>query len=182
LLALGSPLAAWLAGLYRAGALVFGGGHVVLPLLQTLVVPTGVMAADDFMAGYGLAQALPGPLFTFAAFLGALMPGRLGGWTGGVLALVVIFLPAYLLVVGALPFWDRLRRYPVAQSVLGGVNAGVVGVLLAALYDPVWVGAIRSRADFALALLCFALLVLARWSAVWVVALAAVLGGLLAAV
>lgn len=175
-LALVSPVMGWLAGLYRAGALVFGGGHVVLPLLQALAVPSGALSAGDFMAGYGLAQALPGPLFTFAAFLGALMPAPLGGWVGGCAALVAIFAPAYLLVVGALPFWDPLRRHGAAQAALAGVNAGVVGVLLAALYDPVWVGAIGSRADFGLALLSFGLLVFARLSPALVVPLAAALG------
>ncbi len=166
---------------YRAGALVFGGGHVVLPLLQAELVPE-VVSSTGFLAGYGAAQAVPGPLFTFAAYLGAVMPGPSGtpwGVPGGALALVAIFVPAALLVVGALPFWDALRQRPAAQSTVAGVNAGVVGILGAALYDPVWTGAVTGRAELALALTAFALLVLARWSPLWVVAAAALAGGLL---
>jgi chromate transporter len=161
---------------YQAGSLVFGGGHVVLPLLQAGVVPAGWVAADRFVAGYGAAQAVPGPLFTFAAYLGALMPAPLGGAWGGLLLLVAIFVPGFLLVAGALPFWAVLRRRPAAQRAMAGVNAAVVGVLAAALYDPVWTSAIHSRSDFALALAAFALLVLARWSPLPVVALAAAAG------
>jgi chromate transporter len=164
---------------YRAGALVFGGGHVVLPLLQETVVAPGWVSPDDFLAGYGAAQAVPGPLFTFAAYLGAVMdPSAAGvsGWTGAVGCLLAIFLPAWLLVVGALPFWDMLRQRPEVQSTLAGVNAGVVGILLAALYDPVWTSAIGSRWDFALALAAFGLLVYGRVSPVVVVALAALAG------
>ena len=130
---------------YRAGALVFGGGHVVLPLLQAGVVPAGWVGEEVFLAGYGAAQAVPGPLFTFAAFLGAVA----GGWPGALLALVAIFLPALLLVLGALPFWERLRRDAGARAALAGVNAAVVGLLLAALYDPVWTGSVRGAGDFA---------------------------------
>jgi len=147
---------------YRAGSLVFGGGHVVLPLLQAEVVPPGWVDNDAFLAGYGAAQAVPGPLFTFAAYLGAVMNAPLTGWVGGLVCLVAIFLPSFLLVVGALPFWDRLRASPAAQSMLVGVNAAVVGLLLAALYDPVWTSAIRGRADFGLALAAFALLAVWR--------------------
>lgn len=147
---------------YRAGALVFGGGHVVLPLLQAEVVATGWVAADDFLAGYGLAQAVPGPLFTFAAFLGAAAGHGTGGWLGAAVCLVAIFVPAFLLVAGALPFWDRLRHNARARAALAGVNAAVVGLLLAALYHPVWTSAIHAPADLALALAAFAALVWAR--------------------
>ena len=147
---------------YRAGALVVGGGHVVLPLLQAEVVATGWVAADDFLAGYGLAQAVPGPLFTFAAFLGAAAGHGAGGWLGAAVCLVAIFVPAFLLVAGALPFWDRLRHNARARAALAGVNAAVVGLLLAALYHPVWTSAIHAPADLALALAAFAALVWAR--------------------
>jgi chromate transporter len=162
-------------GFYRAGALVFGGGHVVLPLLQATVVPAGV-TNEQFLAGYGAAQAVPGPLFTFAAYLGAVMHGPLSGWTGGIVMLLVIFVPAALLVVGALPFWDALRQRDGVQSAMAGVNAAVVGILLAALYDPVWTSAIHGRLDFATALAAFALLVYARWSPLLVVLLSAAAG------
>lgn len=160
-------------GFYRAGALVFGGGHVVLPLLQASVVPAGVVTNEQFLAGYGAAQAVPGPLFTFAAYLGAVMQGPWAPWVGGLAMLVVIFVPAFLLVVGALPFWDALRQRDAVQSAMAGVNAAVVGILLAALYDPVWTSAIHSRPDFAIALAAFALLVYARVSPLLVVLLAA---------
>jgi chromate transporter len=163
-------------GFYRAGALVFGGGHVVLPLLQATVVPAGVVGNEQFLAGYGAAQAVPGPLFTFAAYLGAVMHGPFAGWTGGLALLVVIFVPAALLLIGALPFWDALRQRDAVQSAMAGVNAAVVGILLAALYDPVWTSAIRGRADFATALAAFALLVYARVSPLVVVLLAAAAG------
>jgi chromate transporter len=164
------------AGIYRAGALVFGGGHVVLPLLQATVVPAGIVTNEQFLAGYGAAQAVPGPLFSFAAYLGAVMHGPLSGWTGGLALLVLIFLPAFLLVFGVLPFWDTLRQRDGVQSAMAGVNAAVVGILLAALYDPVWTSAIHGRADFAVALAAFALLVYARLSPLLIVILAAVAG------
>lgn len=166
---------------YRSGALVFGGGHVMLPLLQAEVVPPGWVDNDTFLAGYGAAQAVPGPLFTFAAFLGASADGPVNGWAGGMLALVAIFVPAFLLVLGALPFWDRLRSSTAARASLIGVNAAVVGLLLAALYDPVWTSAIHAPADLMLAAL--ALLALMRFKAPpWaVVVLTALLGGLLQA-
>ncbi len=126
---------------YRAGSLVFGGGHVVLPLLQAAVVPPGWVSNDAFLAGYGAAQAVPGPLFTFAAYLGAVMGPAPNGWLGAAIALVAIFLPSFLLVIGVLPFWQVLRGRPFAQSALAGVNAAVVGLLLAALYNPVWTAA-----------------------------------------
>jgi chromate transporter len=180
----GSAALAMLEGFFRAGALVFGGGHVVLPLLQSAVVPGGAVSNAEFLAGYGAAQAVPGPLFTFAAYLGAVMQPPAawwGPWTGAALCLVAVFVPAGLLVVGALPFWDALRQRPALQSAMAGVNAGVVGILLAALYDPVWTSAIRGNADFALALAAFGLLVVARWSPLAVVALAAGGGWALAA-
>jgi len=175
--------APWLqaaAVFYQAGSLVFGGGHVVLPLLQSGVVPPGWVSNDAFLAGYGASQAVPGPLFTFAAYLGAVMPAPLGGWTGGLLMLVAIFLPAFLLVAGALPFWNVLRRRSGVQNTMGGINAAVVGILTAALYDPVWTSSILSRQDFALALGAFGLLVYARVSPVVVVTALAAAGWALA--
>jgi chromate transporter len=177
----GDPTLAVIDRFYRAGALVFGGGHVVLPLLQAGVVPPGWVSNSDFLAGYGAAQAAPGPLFTFAAFLGTVMSVTPNGWQGGLMCLAVIFLPAALLIVGALPFWDALRKLKAIQSAMAGMNAAVVGVLLAALYDPVWTGAIRSRADFGLALASFALLVVLRLSPLIVVMFAALGGWLLGA-
>src|SRR6516225_633042 len=131
---------------YRAGSLVFGGGHVVLPLLQASVVPPGWVGNDAFLAGYGAAQAVPGPLFTFAAYLGTVMGPPPNGWIGASICLIAIFLPSFLLVIGALPFWEQLRRRPVAQASLRGVNAAVVGLLLAALYQPVWTVGITNAA------------------------------------
>jgi chromate transporter len=148
---------------YRAGSLVFGGGHVVLPLLQSEVVPPGWITNDQFLAGYGAAQAVPGPLFTFSAYLGAMMGPQPNGWHGALLCLAAIFLPAFLLVIGVLPFWDDLRRFRAVRSALTGVNAAVVGLLLAALYHPVWTAAILEPADFGLCLAAFALL--AFWKA-----------------
>lgn len=164
---------------YRAGSLVFGGGHVVLPLLQAEVVPNGWLANDTFLAGYGAAQAVPGPLFSFAAFLGAAMSEAPNGWLGGLIGLLAIFAPSFLLVVGVLPFWERLRRNLRAQAALLGVNAAVVGVLLAALYEPVWTSAIHAPQDIALALA--ALLALMFWRLpAWLVVLASAgTGGLL---
>jgi chromate transporter len=147
---------------YRSGALVFGGGHVVLPLLQAEVVPPGWVSNDTFLAGYGAAQAVPGPLFTFSAYLGTVMGQSPNGWFGGLLCLVAIFLPSFLLLIGALPFWEALRRRPAVQSALRGVNAAVVGLLLAALYRPVWTSAIFGPADFALGIAAF--LLLALWA------------------
>ena len=155
-------------GFYRAGALVFGGGHVVLPLLQTLVVPTGWVSNESFLAGYGAAQAVPGPLFTFAAFLGASMDTGLPNWLNGLIGLFAVFAPSFLLVAGALPFWDSLRRNIGMQAALAGINAAVVGLLLAALYQPVWTSAIHAPQDFAFALVAFIALLL--WKAPpWVV-------------
>jgi chromate transporter len=167
---------------YRSGALVFGGGHVVLPLLQAEVVPPGWVSNDAFLAGYGAAQAVPGPLFTFAAYLGTVMGPAPNGWLGGLICLVAIFLPSPLLLVGALPFWDSLRRQKAVQAALNGINAAVVGLLLAALYNPVWTSAIFSPRDFAIGITAF--LLLALWAAPpWlVVVLGAVATALLAAV
>lgn len=148
-----------ISAFYRAGALVFGGGHVVLPLLQTELVSPGWVSNHAFLAGYGAAQAVPGPLFTFAAYLGAVSTRTPNGVLGAGLALIAIFLPAFLLVVGALPLWESVRRHPSMQRAMLGINAAVVGLLLAAFYDPVWVSAIRSPADFGLAAAAFSLLV-----------------------
>jgi chromate transporter len=162
---------------YRSGALVFGGGHVVLPLLQQAVVPQGWIDNDAFLAGYGAAQAVPGPLFAFAAFLGTAMKTPPNGVLGGLYCLVAIYLPSFLLLIAALPFWDDLRQRAGVQSALKGVNAAVVGLLLAALYTPVWTSAIFSAKDFGLALVAF--LLLTQWKAPpWVVV---VLGALAAA-
>jgi chromate transporter len=161
---------------YRSGALVFGGGHVVLPLLQAEVVPPGWVSADSFLAGYGAAQAVPGPLFTFAAYLGAVLGPEPNGIAGAALALVAIFLPGFLLLVGVLPFWDGFRRQAWAQSAMQGANAAVVGILGAALYSPVFTSAVADMRDFALALLCFILL--AAWRVPpWAVVIVAALGG-----
>ncbi len=161
---------------YRAGALVFGGGHVVLPLLQAEVVQPGWIGPDDFLAGYGAAQAVPGPLFTFAAYLGVLLGPEPGGLVGAAIAVSVIFLPGFLLLVGVLPFWDDFRQYAAAQALMRGVNAAVVGILGAALYDPVFTSAILAPGDFALALICF--VGLAAWKLPpWAVVIIAGLGG-----
>jgi chromate transporter len=166
---------------YRAGALVFGGGHVVLPLLQAEVVPNGWVSNDTFLAGYGAAQAVPGPLFTFSAFLGAAIEGGSGSLINAAVCLLAVFVPSFLLVFGALPFWDRLRANRRMQAALGGVNAAVVGLLLAALYDPVWTSAIFNAVDFALALI--ALVALMVWKLPpWLVVLAGGAAGWLFAV
>lgn len=159
---------------YRTGALVFGGGHVVLPLLQAEVVPAGLVSNETFLAGYGATQAVPGPLFTFAAFLGASVPDL--GWFGGVVALTAIFLPSFLLVAGVLPFWERLRRFAPVQAALSGINAAVVGILLAALYQPVWTSAVQHAADFVLALLALMALMVWRISP-WLVVIGCGVGG-----
>jgi chromate transporter len=161
-------------GFYRAGALVFGGGHVVLPLLQAAVVPPGWVTNDAFLAGYGAAQAMPGPLFTFAAYLGAAMIPAPNGVLGAVIALVAIFAPSFLLVTGLIPFWDTLRQRKTMQAMLRGVNAAVVGVLLAALYTPVWTAGVHSPAGFGLAVAAF--LALTLWAvSPWIVVVAGAL-------
>ena len=164
---------------YRAGSLVFGGGHVVLPLLQASVVPPGWVSNDAFLAGYGAAQAVPGPLFTFAAYLGTVMGPPPNGWIGASICLVAIFLPSFFLVIGALPFWEELRRRPLAQASLRGVNAAVVGLLLAALYQPVWTVGITNAADFALAVAAFLLLFMWQTPPWLVVILSAAAGALM---
>ena len=167
LLLAGLPLAGAATGLhglalfdafYRSGALVFGGGHVVLPLLEAAVVRPGWIDSDAFLAGYGAAQAMPGPLFTFAAYLGAAMTPSPHGLTGALICLAAIFLPGLLLVTGALPFWNAVRTWPMAQAAMRGANAAVVGILASALYDPVWTSAILNPRDFAVALVGFLLL------------------------
>lgn len=170
--------ATMVAAFYRVGALVFGGGHVVLPLLQTEVVPRGWISEDAFLAGYGLAQALPGPIFSFAAFLGATPDGANG--LNGLLAIVAIFAPAFLLVAGIMPFWHSVRQYQPVRAALNGVNAGVVGLLLAALYHPIWTSTVHKPQDFALVLL--AGLALVGWKLPpWLVVLVGgALGGLMA--
>lgn len=155
---------------YRAGALVFGGGHVVLPLLRETVVAPGLVSNDEFLAGYGAAQAIPGPMFTVSAYLGARIPAPGGPAAGALVALVSIFLPGLLLVAGALPFWHSLGRKPLAASTVAGVNAAVVGLLGAALYDPVWVSAVTRPVDVAIAAVAFTLL--AAWRASPIIAVA----------
>jgi len=181
LLLAGLPVAAHLTGnpglmvfdrFYRVGSLVFGGGHVILPLLEREVVAPGWLTHDQFLAGYGAAQALPGPLFTLCAYLGALLRVGPGGWLGALWALTAIFLPSVLLVAGTLPFWHQLRRRPGAQAALRGANATVVGVLVAALYHPVWTSGIVGVRSLALALVAF--VALQVWKlAPWAVVIAA---------
>lgn len=173
--AAGSQTLSALAGFYRAGALVFGGGHVVLPLLDAVVVAPGRISSDAFLAGYGAAQAVPGPLFSFAAYLGALLAPGAWGLAAAALCLGALYLPAFLVLFGTLPFWQRLRQRRQAQAALSGINAAVVGLLLAALYDPVWVAGVHNRADAALVFACFLLLEgwrLPSWAVVGVGALA----------
>ncbi|WP_442887030.1 chromate efflux transporter [Congregicoccus parvus] len=161
---------------YRAGSLVFGGGHVILPLLRAEVVPPGWLADDAFLAGYGAAQAVPGPLFTLAGFLGAAIPMGLPMWAGGLVGLSAIFLPAWLLVGGTFPFWRRLREQAWSQAALRGANAAVVGVLLAALYDPVWREGVKGPVDVAGVIGAFLMLEVFRVPAWVVVVLAAGVG------
>lgn len=155
---------------YRSGALVFGGGHVVLPLLQGQVVTPGWVSPEAFLAGYGAAQAVPGPLFTVAAYLGAISGPQPNGIGGAAIALAAIFLPGLLLVYGTLPFWDRLRNLPQAQAAMRGANAAVVGILAAAFYDPVWVSAVHTAFDFGLALTGILLLIVLK-TPPWIVVL-----------
>ncbi|TDE39523.1 chromate efflux transporter [Antarcticimicrobium sediminis] len=162
---------------FHAGALVFGGGHVVLPLLQAEVVDPGWVTADQFLTGYGAAQAVPGPLFTFAAYLGAVLGPEPNGVLGATLALLALFLPGFLLLIGALPFWDQFRALRSAQSAMQGANAAVVGILGAALYAPVFTSAILDMRDFTIALFCFVALI--AWKAPpWLVVLIAAVGGI----
>ena len=186
---LGLPLLAWtspsgmiamLDAFYRAGALVFGGGHVVLPLLEAEVVQSGWVTADEFLAGYGAAQAVPGPLFTFAAYLGAVIEPALGGLAGAAMALVIIFVPGMLLLVAVLPYWNSFRRVDGAQALMRGANAAVVGILGAALYQPVWTSAIIGPYEFVLALTGFLLLSIWKLPA-WAVVVILAGGGILIA-
>lgn len=158
---------------YRSGALVFGGGHVVLPLLKEAVVDPGWISQDSFLSGYGAAQAIPGPLFTFAAYLGAAARQPPNGLVGAALGLVGIFLPGLLALLAALPFWSELRTRPAAQAMMRGANAAVVGILAAALYNPVWTSAILDHADFAIALTGLTLLTAFRCPPIMVVVLGA---------
>lgn len=170
----------WLAMLdsfYRAGALVFGGGHVVLPLLQAEVVPNGWISNDTFLAGYGAAQAVPGPLFTFSAFLGGSIGGADHGLASAAFCLVTVFLPSFLLVFSVMPFWDRLRGNARVQAVLAGVNAAAVGLLLAALYEPVWTSAVSRPVDVAMVLLAIAALMVWKLPPWLVVLMGALIGG-----
>lgn len=166
---------------YRAGSLVFGGGHVVLPLLETEVVKSGWISHDQFLAGYGAAQAVPGPLFTFAAYLGTLLGPEPNGLIGAGIALIAVFLPGFLILLGVIPFWDSFRQRESAQALMRGANAAVVGILGAALYDPVFTSAIVGPYQFALALTCFVLLM--AWKTTpWIVVLVAAAGGVLISV
>lgn len=159
---------------YRSGSLVFGGGHVVLPLLEREFVPGGWLSKEAFLAGYGAAQAVPGPLFTFAAYIGAVVDG----WAGGLLATFAIFLPAFLLILGTLPFWESLSRNPKIKGALMGVNAAVVGILISAFYDPIWTSSIMAPIDFAFAALLFSML--AYWKLPpWVIVITGTIGGYL---
>ncbi len=184
-LLIGLPLLASMTGsqavrlvdaFYRAGSLVFGGGHVVLPLLQAQVVPPGWVSNDVFLAGYGAAQAVPGPLFTFSAYLGTVMGPQPNGVVGAIICLLAIFLPSFLLVIGVLPFWEDLRGKPAADAALKGVNAAVVGILLAAFYNPVFTAAIFKPQDFALAVADFLLLFMWK-TPPWLVVLLSAAGG-----
>lgn len=157
---------------YRSGSLVFGGGHVVLPLLEKEFVPTGWLTKEEFLAGYGAAQAVPGPLFTFAAYLGAVI----NSWKGGIFATAAIFLPAFLLIYGTLPFWNTLRRNPKIKGALMGVNAAVVGILISAFYNPIWTSSIFTPKDFALAAVLFSMLVFWKLPP-WVIVIAGAVGG-----
>jgi chromate transporter len=161
---------------YRSGALVFGGGHVVLPLLRQAFVAPGWVSDSAFLAGYGAAQAVPGPLFTFSAYLGAVVNISPHGVPGAALGLIGIFLPGILILLGTLPFWDSFRKRPGAQAAMRGINAAVVGLLGAALYDPVWTSAVNTRGDFALALLGFVLLTVWRAPPLAVVVVSAIGG------
>jgi chromate transporter len=174
--ATGDPALAHFNAFYRSGALVFGGGHVVLPLLQQAVVAPGWIGQDSFLAGYGAAQALPGPLFTFAAYLGAALQQPPNGAAGAALALAAIFLPGLLALIAVLPFWNWLRRHPVAQAAITGANAAVVGILGAALYDPIWTSAVTGKVDAFAAAVGFVMLTAFRAPPIVVVVLGAAFG------
>ncbi|MFB5283987.1 chromate transporter [Peribacillus sp. Hz7] len=159
---------------YRSGSLVFGGGHVVLPLLEREFVPTGWISEEAFLAGYGVTQAVPGPLFTFASYLGAIMYG----WQGGLVATIAIFLPAFLLILGTLPFWDTLRRNPKIKGAFMGVNAAVVGILISAFYQPIWTSSILTSIDFAFAAILFSMLMFWKLPP-WIIVVCGAIGGIL---
>jgi chromate transporter len=161
---------------YRSGALVFGGGHVVLPLLREAFVGPGWIGDEAFLSGYGAAQAIPGPLFSFAAYLGAVVSASPHGLPGAALGLVAIFLPGMLILLGVLPFWESLRQRGGAQAIMRGINAAVVGLLAAALYNPLWTTSVHRPADFGIAMLCFVLLTAWRASPLWVVIAGALSG------
>ncbi|MEK4404857.1 chromate efflux transporter [Sporosarcina sp. FSL K6-6792] len=170
----GSYWVAMFDSFYRSGSLVFGGGHVVLPLLEQEFVPTGWISEESFLAGYGATQAVPGPLFTFAAYLGTVMKG----WQGGLVATFAVFLPAFLLILGALPFWDSLRNNPKIKGAIMGVNAAVIGILISAFYFPIWTSSILAPADFALAAILFSML--AYWKLPpWIIVVSGAIGGFL---
>ncbi|MGX1450145.1 chromate transporter [Cytobacillus horneckiae] len=167
----------WIAmfdSFYRSGSLVFGGGHVVLPLLEREFIPTGWLTEEAFLAGYGATQAVPGPLFTFAAYLGTVI----NGWTGGLLATTAIFLPAFLLILGTLPFWNILRSHPKVKGALMGVNAAVVGILISAFYHPIWTSSIKEPVDFAFAAILFSMLVYWKLPP-WIIVITGAVGGTL---
>ncbi len=157
---------------YRSGSLVFGGGHVVLPLLERELVPTGFISKEEFLAGYGATQAVPGPLFTFAAYIGTVI----NGWQGGLVATFAIFLPTFLLIVGTLPFWDQLRRNSKVKGALIGVNAAVVGILISALYHPIWTASILKPFDFAFVAILFSMLVYWKLPP-WIIVITGAVGG-----
>ncbi len=168
----GSHWVAMFDSFYRSGALVFGGGHVVLPLLEQEFVPTGWISEESFLAGYGATQAVPGPLFTFAAYLGTVMKG----WQGGLVATIAVFLPAFLVILGALPFWDSLRSNPKIMGAIMGVNAAVIGILISAFYFPIWTSSILTPVDFALAAVLFSML--AYWKLPpWIIVVTGAIGG-----
>ena len=168
----GSYWVAMFDSFYRSGSLVFGGGHVVLPLLEQELVPTGWISEESFLAGYGATQAVPGPLFTFAAYLGTVMKG----WQGGLVATFAVFLPAFLLILGALPFWDSLRNNPKIKGAIMGVNAAVIGILISAFYFPIWTSSILAPVDFALAAILFSML--AYWKLPpWIIVVSGAIGG-----
>lgn len=168
------PWIAMFDSFYRSGSLVFGGGHVVLPLLEREFVPGGWLSEEAFLAGYGATQAVPGPLFTFAAYIGTV----LNGWGGGLLATFAIFLPAFLLVVGTLPFWNSFRKNTKIQGALMGVNAAVVGILISAFYHPIWTSSVLQASDFAFAAILFSMLVYWKLPS-WIIVITGVVGGML---
>lgn len=171
---LSQPMVALFDSFYRSGSLVFGGGHVVLPLLEMELVPTGWISQEDFLAGYGATQAVPGPLFTFSGYLGAVIAGN----TGAIVALVGVFLPSFLLVLGVLPYWENLRKNSRVKAALISINASVVGILLAALYNPLWTTAILNPSDFVLVMLLFGLLVYWKLPP-WLIVILGAMGGIL---